>query len=218
MKVFFLRLINMTVGLIFYAFGIVLLIQANIGYAPWEVFHVGLAEVTGLGIGFVSIIAGAVIVVLVTLLGEKFGIGTISSMVLTGVFIDVILLIDFIPKTNGLIAGILMLFAGLILLSLGSYFYIKSAFGVGPRDNLMVVLAKKTKAPVGVCRGAVEVIVTIAGWLLGGMVGIGTIISVFAIGPCIQATFRAFKFDVTALKHETVEETYKFLTKYERPH
>jgi len=77
----------------------------------------------------------------------------------------------------------------------------------------MVVLTRKTKIPVGICRGAVELLVTFIGWLLGGMVGIGTVISVVAIGFCIQITFRALKLDVTKIRHETLRETYAALTK-----
>ena len=201
----------MIIGLLFYSLGIVVLLQANIGYAPWEVFHVGLANVLNMSIGVASIIAGLVIVVTVTLLGEKFGFGTIASMVLTGVFIDIILAIDVIPISDNLAIGVAMIFAGLFLISLGSYFYIKSAFGVGPRDNLMVVLSRKTKLPVGICRGSIEVIVTTIGWLLGGMVGIGTLISAFAIGFCVGLTFRVLKFDVKAIEHETMGDTIKTL-------
>jgi uncharacterized membrane protein YczE len=144
-------------------------------------------------------------------LGEKFGIGTLFSMVLTGVFIDLFLLINFIPLAKDYLAGIIMLIIGLFIISLGSYFYIKSAFGVGPRDNLMVVLARKIKIPVGICRSVIELLMTFIGWLLGGMVGIGTVISVIAIGFCIQATFKVLNFDVTAIKHESLNDTYNNL-------
>jgi uncharacterized membrane protein YczE len=197
------------IGLILYAFGIVFMINANIGYAPWEVFHVGLANTIGLPLGLTTIIAGIVITVIVTLLGEKLGLGTICSMVVTGVFIDIIYYINFIPVIDNLIIGIVMLIGGLLIIALGSYFYIKSAFGVGPRDNLMVVLAKKTKLPVGLCRSVIELLVTVIGWLLGGMLGIGTIISVIAVGFCIQIVFKLFKFDVTAIKHETLGDSFK---------
>jgi uncharacterized membrane protein YczE len=199
----------MITGLILYALGVVLMINANIGYAPWEVFHVGLADTIGLSIGISSIIAGVIIVILVTILGEKLGLGTICSMVLTGVFIDVVFFMNIIPKTNDLLTGIIMLIAGLFIIAIGSYFYIKSAFGVGPRDNLMIVLAKKTRLPVGLCRGMVEFLVTLIGWFLGGMVGIGTIISVIAVGFSIQIVFKIFKFDITAIKHETLKDSFK---------
>jgi len=203
-----LRLLNMTIGLVLYAFGLVLMINANVGYAPWEVFHVGLANTIGFSIGVTSIFAGIVIVLLVTALGEKLGLGTIASMVLTGLFLDFIFWLNIIPKTENLVDGIIMLIAGLFVISTGSYFYIKSAFGAGPRDNLMIVLARRTKLPVGLCRGIVELSVLIIGWLLGGMVGLGTIISVISIGFCIQITYKLFRFDVTAVKHETLAETF----------
>ena len=211
MKQFYIRLFDMIIGLILYAFGIIISIKANIGYAPWEVFHVGLANTTRLSLGLVTIIAGLVILIIVTIMKEKLGFGTVSSMLLTGIFMDIILIIDFIPIANSMIIGVVMLIIGLFCISIGSYFYIKSAFGVGPRDNLMVVLARKTKIPVGVCRCVIELLVTVIGWLLGGMVGIGTVISVVAIGFCIQITFKVFKFDVTSVKHESMRDTFAAL-------
>ena len=207
MKEFFIRLLNMMIGLVLYAVGIVLTIRANIGYGPWEVFHAGLAKQTGLSIGVASIVAGIVILIAVTLFKEKFGLGTLASMILTGIFIDLIIFSNIIPKPSSFVISIIMLCAGLFIISAGSYFYIKSAFGAGPRDNLMVVLARKTKLPIGVCRGIVELTVTLIGWALGGMVGIGTIISGFAIGFCVQITFAVFSFDATAVQHETLKQT-----------
>jgi len=201
------RFLILLVGTLLYAIGIVLNIQAHIGYAPWEIFHVGLALTTGMSIGVASIVAGLFIVVIVTACGEKIGFGTICSMILTGVFIDWIFFLNIIPQAENLIVGIIMLIAGLFIVSLGAYYYIKSAFGAGPRDNLMVVLKRKTKLPVGLCRSIVELSVTLAGWLLGGMVGIGTVISIFAIGLCFQITFTLFKFDPATVAHETLKQT-----------
>jgi len=198
----------MLTGLFLYALGIVLTIKANIGYGPWEVFHVGIAKQTGMSIGVVSIIIGIVIVVIVTLFNEKFGFGTLASMIVTGLLIDMIIEVDFIPIVSDIAFGIALLIAGLFIISLGSYFYMKTSFGVGPRDNLMVVLARKTAIPVGICRGIIELSVTIIGWLLGGMVGIGTVIAGFAIGFCVEITFALFKFDATAVRHETLKQTF----------
>jgi len=198
----------MIVGLIFFALGIFLTIRANIGYAPWDVFHVGLAGKTGFSFGIVSIIVGLILVIIVTLLKEKFGLGTILNIILIGIFIDILFFIDIIPIAESIITGILLLILGLFIISVGSYFYIKTGFGVGPRDNLMVVLARRTKLPVGLCRSLIELLVTVIGWLLGGMVGLGTVISVVAIGFCIQIVFKLFKFDVTLVKHETLAETW----------
>ena len=208
MKLFFVRLLNMLIGLFLYAFGIIITIKANIGYAPWEIFHVGLSNTTGLSIGMISILAGLIIVIFITISGEKLGLGTISNMLFIGLFIDIILMIDFIPIAHNIISGIVMIIIGLFIISIATFFYMKSAFGAGPRDNLMVVLTRKTKMPVGICRGLIELLVTVVGWLLGGMVGIGTVISVIAIGFCIQITFRVLKFDVTSVKHESMGDTF----------
>jgi uncharacterized membrane protein YczE len=196
----------MLIGLLFFAIGVVITIRANIGYAPWDVFHVGLTKMTGLSLGTISILVGFAVLVIVSLFREKLGLGTVCNMVLIGLFID--LIIDIIPTAENHITGTIMLLLGLFTVAIGTYFYIKSGFGVGPRDNLMVVLTRITKLPTGLCRGIVELIVTIGGWLLGGMVGYGTVISVVAIGFFIQIVFKIFRFDVTAVKHETLRETY----------
>ena len=213
MKKFALRSLSLLFGNLLYALGIVITIRASIGYAPWEVFHVGVSLVSGMSIGVTSIVAGIIIVAIVTISGEKIGFGTIVSMLLTGMFIDLIIFLDVVPAVEGLAKGIIMLIAGLFVISLGAFFYIRSAFGAGPRDNLMVVLTRKTKLPVGVCRSMVELTITIVGWLLGGRVGVGTVISVIGVGFCIQLTFTVLKFDATAVEHETLMETYRSLRK-----
>ena len=203
------RFLSMVFGLMLYALGIIVTIKANIGYAPWDVLHVGIANTVGLSIGTISILVGFFILIIVTLLGEKLGLGTIANMILIGLFIDMFLFIDIIPTGNTMLIGIAMLIAGLFIISLGSFFYIQSAFGAGPRDSLMVALTRKTKIPVGICRCIIEFLATLGGWFLGGMVGIGTIISVIAIGFCIQITFKLTRFNVTAVQHESLRDTFR---------
>jgi uncharacterized membrane protein YczE len=111
-----------------------------------------------------------------------------------------------------------MLIAGLFILSLGSYFYMRSALGAGPRDSLMVALTRITKLPIGICRGLIELSVTLIGWALGGMVGAGTVISAIAIGSCVQITFKVFRFNAAEVKHESLGETYRFLRSARRGH
>jgi uncharacterized membrane protein YczE len=183
--------------------------NAHIGYAPWEVFHVGLAKTAGMSIGTASIITGLIIGIIGVLLGEKLGLGTILNMVLIGIFLDVILKFNIIPLASSYLFGIIMLIVGLFIIALASYFYIGSGFGAGPRDSLMVALTRKTGLPVGVCRGIIELLAVFVGWRLGGMLGIGTVISAFAIGFCVQTTFKLLKFDATKVKHETLDQTYK---------
>lgn len=211
MKQFYIRLLSLTWGLFLFALGIVCTMNANIGYAPWDVLHVGIVKTTGISIGTASIIVGVIIAVIAVLLGEKLGLGTILNAVLIGIFIDVILKLQAVPLAANLVSGISMLMTGLFIIALGSYFYIKSGFGAGPRDSLMVALTRKTILPVGLCRGIIELLAVLAGWALGGTVGIGTVISAFAIGFCIQITFKWLNFDVKAVENETLGYTLKML-------
>ncbi|WP_303867862.1 YitT family protein [Acetobacterium wieringae] len=200
---YILRFIKLNFGLFLYGLGIIVTMRANVGYAPWEVLHSGISQTIGVSIGLVNTAVGALIVAIVFLLGEKIGLGTIFNMFMIGLFMDLILYLDFIPLFDNFWIGTLVLIIGLFIISLGTYFYISSAFGAGPRDSLMVAVTRKTGLPVGLCRGILEVSVVLIGWLLGGMVGLGTVISAFAIGFCVQITFKLVKFDPTQVKHET---------------
>lgn len=197
------RFIKLNFGLFLYGLGIIVTMRANVGYAPWEVLHSGISQTLGVSIGLVNTAVGALIVAMVFLLGEKIGLGTIFNMFMIGLFMDLILFLDVIPLFNNFLIGTLVLILGLFIISLGTYFYISSAFGAGPRDSLMVAVTRKTRLPVGLCRGILEVSVVLIGWLLGGMVGLGTVISAFAIGFCVQITFKLLKFDPTQVRHET---------------
>ena len=200
---YIVRFIKLNFGLFLYGLGIIVTMRANVGYAPWEVLHSGISQTLGVSIGLVNTAVGALIVAIVFMLGEKIGLGTIFNMFMIGLFMDLILYLDFIPLFDNFWIGSLVLIIGLFTISLGTYFYISSAFGAGPRDSLMVAVTRKTGLPVGLCRGILEVSVVFIGWLLGGMVGLGTVISAFAIGFCVQITFKLVKFDPTQVKHET---------------
>jgi hypothetical protein len=201
---------KLLLGLFLYALGIVVSMKANLGFAPWEVFHYGLGKTIGLTIGTVSILVGLIICLCAVWMGEKIGLGTILNMILIGVFMDLLLMLSFIPEVNGLFMGIIMIITGLFIISFGSYFYIASGFGAGPRDSLMVALQRKTGLPVGLCRGFLEGTVVLIGWLLGGPVGLGTVLAAFGIGFCIQTVFVIMKFDATSVKHETLNATRKY--------
>lgn len=204
------RFIRLIFGLFLYALGIVMTINANIGYAPWDVFHVGLANSVGLSIGVASILTGVVIVFISWLLGEKLGLGTILNMLLIGVFLDMIMALKVIPKLDHVVLGTLMMIGGLFVIALASYFYIGAAFGAGPRDSLMVALTRKTGLSVGICRGSIELLAVVIGWRMGGKLGLGTILSALAIGFCVQMTFKWLKFDATSVKHETLDKTFSW--------
>ena len=210
---FFTRLLILHIGLLLYSLGIALTHNAQIGYAPWEVLHVGMSKTFGLSIGTISIIVGLVILMVTAFFGEDVGIGTIANMIVIGLVLDLILFLDFLPIAGNVISGILMLVSGLFVIALGSYFYIASGFGAGPRDGLMVLLTRKTGLPIGICRGGIELSTVLIGWQLGGLVGIGTVISALAIGFCVQITFKFLRFDPTKITHERIQETYKMVIK-----
>lgn len=211
MKLFLNRLARLLLGLFIYGVGIVFMINANIGYAPWDVFHAGLANTLGISIGMASIWVGVMIVILAMVLGERVGLGTLLNMVLIGVFIDLIMGLGLIPKSSNFFVGLLMMAVGMVVISIATYYYIGSGFGAGPRDSLMVAVTRITKLPVGVCRGGIEVAAVLVGWLLGGMLGLGTVISALSIGFFVQMTFKVIKFDPTKVKHERLADTIRML-------
>jgi uncharacterized membrane protein YczE len=204
---FLFRHLRLVFGLFLYAVGIVLTMQANVGYAPWDVFHAGLARVSGISFGMVSILVGLAIVVLSLALGEKLGFGTFCNMVLIGVFLDVLLQGHLIPRMDNAVAGYACLLAGLMVIAVGSYFYMGSGFGAGPRDSLMMALTRRTGLPVGLCRAIIELLAVGTGWLMGGLLGLGTVVAALGIGFCVQLVFRVLRFDPGLVRHETLAGT-----------
>jgi len=208
------RIFKLLFGLFLFAFGIVMTMKANIGFAPWDVLHQGIADTIKMTFGQVSIWVGLIICIISIFLGEKFGIGTVLNIILIGLLIDIILLLDIIPQMNKYISGIILMTAGLFTIALATYFYIDSGFCAGPRDALMVAIERKTGLAIGLCRGMLEVSAVLAGWLLGGPVGFGTILSAFGISFCIQIVFTLLKFDPTKIEHETLIVTFKNLFQF----
>ncbi len=207
MRVFISRLGSLVFGLFLFAVGIVMTMTANIGYAPWDVLHRGLSDLTGISFGTVSILIGLIILIAVAIMGKKIGLGSILNMILIGAFIDLLFNINIIPEMNGLISGVLFFLAGLFVIAFASYFYIKAGFGAGPRDYLMIVIRERTHWAVGISRALVEGSVVLIGWLLGGPVGGGTVLAAVGISVCVQLVFALLRFDPAKVQHETLVET-----------
>lgn len=204
------RITKLIFGLFLYSLGSFLTIQANIGLAPWEAFSMGGAYLTHLSYGNIVVITGLIIIVIDFALKEKIGFGTILNAILIGKFVDLIQFTNIIPKISNLGLGLLMLLLGQVVICIGSYFYIGSSLGCGPRDALMVALGKRIpKIPIGAIRGLLEGTVLIIGWLLGAKVGIGTAIYVLGIGFTLQFTFKLLHFDVKNIEHESISDTVK---------
>ncbi|MDF2615087.1 MAG: putative rane protein [Clostridia bacterium] len=203
------RLLTLFLGILLYGLGIVLSIKANLGVAPWDAFHQGLAALIGITLGQAGIGVGLLILVLNYWLKEKIGVGTVVNIFGIGLVIDLFLYLDFIPTMHTLISGTAAIVISMFIIALASYFYIGAGYGTGPRDGLMVGLVKKTDKKVGLIRGIIELTVLTVGVVLGGKIGIGTLILGIGIGPVVQLTFHLLKFDVSKIKHEYLFETNK---------
>lgn len=178
------RLPRLIVGLVLFGLGISMMVLSDLGLSPWEVFHQGISVRTGIPLGTVGIITGALVLILWIPLGERPGIGTVANVVLIGIVIDVSL--HFLPdEVTVLWARWVLLLGGVLVIAVGTGLYIGAGLGPGPRDGLMTGLGTKG-IPIGLARGGIEITVLILGYLLGGTVGVGTVIFAFGVGPLVQ--------------------------------
>jgi uncharacterized membrane protein YczE len=182
-------------------------VHANLGASPWDVFHQGLSLRLGITFGVASIVVGAVIVAFVALAGECVGFGTLCNMVVVGVFADVLMLNGWVPEMRSFVPGLCLMTGGLFVIALASFFYMGAGYGAGPRDSLMVLMARRTGRSVGLCRVVVESMALFCGWLLGGRTGVGTIIAAFGIGAAVQVVFTLLRFNVRTIPQESFFET-----------
>jgi uncharacterized membrane protein YczE len=177
------RLPRLFGGLVLFGVGIALMVRADLGLAPWDVFHQGVAELTGLPIGRVTILTGAVVLLLWIPLHERPGIGTIANVLVIGVVEDAALAVIDPVHTMG--PRIALLLLGVYVFGPGSGLYIGAGLGPGPRDGLMTGLSKRGIS-VRVARTIVEAAVLVVGFALGGTVGIGTILFLATVGPNVH--------------------------------
>ncbi len=202
------RIARLVWGLFLYSVGIVLTVHANLGVAPWDVFHQGVSRQLGITFGMASVLVSVAVVGISVVMREHVGFGTLCNMILIGAFVDVLMLGKMIPEAHTFTAGLAMMVAGLFMIALASYFYMGAGYGAGPRDSLMVVLTRRTGRPVGLCRAGVEGVALFCGWLLGGHAGIGTVISALGVGFAVQIVFSLLHFDVQTIHQETFAETW----------
>lgn len=178
------RLLQLFVGLAIYGISLAMFIRAGLGLDPWDVFHQGLAGLSGFSIGTVVVAVSFLVLLLWIPLRQKPGFGTLANAVLVGVFADVGLAL--IPAFSHLGGQIAMLAGAVVLNGIASACYIGARFGPGARDGLMTGLARRTGWSVRIARTLIEVVVLGIGWLLGGSVGVGTVVYALAIGPLVQ--------------------------------
>lgn len=206
------NLLMSTAGLVLFAFGVYLTIQANIGVSPWDIFQLGLSSTLGVSYGTVSIAVSVAIVIIDILLKEKIGISMILDAVIVGKSVDLFNYLAIVPLQTNLWLGILILIIGLIIDGFAQYLYIKAGLGAGPRDTLLVGLHRRfSSVPIGVVSIMILIVPTVAGYFLGGPVGIGTILCVLLTGPIMQYEFKLLSFEPTRVNNQSLSDSFKIL-------
>lgn len=178
------RLTQLTLGLALYGWSMAMMVRSQLGLAPWDVLHFGLAGRLPLSFGEVTIVVGALVLVLWLPLRQWPGLGTVANVVVIGVVSDVGL--RLLAEPGSLLVRALLLLGGIVLNGLAGGLYIGSQLGPGPRDGLMTGIAHRTGWSIRLVRTGIEVTVLAVGWALGGVVGIGTIVYAALIGPIVH--------------------------------
>ncbi len=182
------RLPGLLAGLVLFGIGIAIMAEGGLGLAPWEVFHQGIARLTGLQLGTVSILVGIPILAAWWPLGERPGAGTVLNIALIGLATN--LGLDVLPTADGTAQQVAMMLAGVATIAVGSGLYLASDLGPGPRDGLMTGLHLRFGWSIRRARTAIEVAVLVAGYLAGGTIGLGTVVFALGIGPLVQVALR----------------------------
>ena len=204
------EILKSALGLFIFAIGVYLTIQANIGLAPWDCLSMGVSAKVGYSYGIVHTVISIIILIIDILLKEKIGYGTILDALLVGNYVDWIGYLKLVPVSDNVAVSCAMVVIGLLIMGYGQYFYMAAAQGCGPRDSLLIALGKRfPRTPIGMVQTFMVGIALLIGWLLGGPVGIGTIISVFGMGSALQLVCKIMHFEPRDVVHKNVLETNK---------
>jgi uncharacterized protein len=185
------RALSLVAGLFVFALGVVLFYESRLGLPPWDVLHQGIAKHTPLSFGVAIEVVGVAVLLVAWALGAPPGVGTVANAVLVGAFVALLQPLHAAHRLSDLpLAGrVALLVIGLVLFGIGTALYIGAGLGAGPRDSLMLVGARRLHTRVGAVRAGIEVAALVAGVLLGGRVGIGTVLFAALIGPSVEASF-----------------------------
>ena len=204
--------LKIVAGLLVFSFGVHLTIFANIGLAPWDCLGMGIAKHTPLNYGLAMTCMALIILVIDVLLKERIGYGTVIDALLTGNFVQMYNDLNPLPLNTNLWAGIALMLAGFAVMALGMWIYMCGEQGCGPRDALLVGLGKRVpKMPIGLVEILLWSAVLLAGWLLGGPVGIGTVISTFGSGLVLQCVYRMIRFEPREVRHRDLIQVTRLL-------
>ncbi|MCR1900000.1 membrane protein [Irregularibacter muris] len=205
-KSYLIRYIKLFMGIFIISVGVVMTIYANLGTGPLDVFHIGLSQITALSIGQSVQVTGVVIIGIGLILKIIPGIGTIINMYFVGFFIDLVIHTNLFFTPMTFLGKFILLIVGLTVISQGAYLYLSSCLGAGPIDGLLIGMIRKLDKSVSVIKTTIELIIAIIGFLLGGPLGIGTLISAFGFGSLLQITFNIWKFDIKNTRQETLQD------------
>ncbi len=173
-------------GFLFWGLGLALFVRANLGLGPWDAFHQGLGRQLGISIGTASVLTGLALLVLWIPLRQRPGFGTLFNVLCIGPAMDLGLYL--LPPVEDLVLRWAMLLAGLLLIGIGSALYLPPGLGAGPRDGLMLGLNRRFGWSLRASRTGIEASALGIGFLMGGTVGLGTIVFALGIGPVVQAS------------------------------
>lgn len=210
-----LNVLLAAVSLFVNGFGIYLTIRANIGAAPWDVLSLGMSKTFNILYGTASIAVSLTILLIDILMKEPIGLAMFIDAVVVGKSVDFFNWIDAVPQASSIFTAIPMMLVGLAIIAYTQYTYMLASLGCGPRDTLLVGLKKRMKnIPIGAVSIALLSSATLIGWLLGGPVGIGTLICAFCAGPIMQLAFRSVHFDATSVQHQRLKDSLKVLLRH----
>ena len=199
-------------GLLLFGLGVYLTIQANIGVAPWDALSFGLSSTLGMSFGNAAVLVSFLVVGVDLLLREKIGIGMLLDAVLVGKTVDLLNWIDLVPKAQSPLTGALLMLLGMVVDGFAQAIYMRAALGCGPRDTLLVGLSRRLdRLPIGAVSICIQAAAALAGFLLGGPIGIGTLMFVLLQGPIMQLDFRLVHFDAKAVRHQDILESARVL-------
>ena len=214
-----LEWVRIVLGLLVFSFGVHLTIFANIGLAPWDCLGMGISYHTPLNYGLAMTCMAVVILGVDLLLGEKIGFGTVIDALLTGNFVQMFNDLNPFPVNTSLPLGIALMLTGFLFMALGMMIYMRCAQGCGPRDSLLLGLGKRMKKiPIGMVEILLWAVVLLVGWLLGGPVGVGTLISTLGAGAVMQLVYSAFRFEPRRIRQRSVREVSRLLLSGEADH
>ena len=212
-KLVLLQWLQIVFGLLVFAFGVHLTIFANIGLAPWDCLGMGISCHTPLNYGLsMTVMAVSILLIDLFLLHERIGFGTIIDAVLTGNFVQMYNDLNPFPENRNVWLGIGCMLIGFVFMALGMYIYMKAAQCCGPRDSLLIGLGKRLpRIPIGIVEILLWSVVLLVGWLLGGPVGIGTLISTVGAGAVMQLVYSLLRFEPREIRHRDVLEVVRSL-------